>query len=191
MISILYISGYGRSGTTALEAYLSAHESALSVGEAVNLDRPELLRDTCTCGAARAAYDVTVVDPAAVRGAWRITVDAEDGTVLEVQNQVVPGIDGSVDEPAHLALYRDVRLTGRQPVLRRQGCQRIRVDVTHVDAGTTGKEPLRDREADAAGGTGDERAPADQRAHRQGRSMTMVSQVPTRSTVSSTLVPSS
>ncbi len=61
MNRVLYIAGYGRSGSTVLERVLAASPDAVGVGEASNLTRAGLFTDhelVCTCGAAVAACAV-------------------------------------------------------------------------------------------------------------------------------------
>lgn len=53
MTRVLYIAGYGRSGSTVLERILAAHPDAVGVGEIRNLpDLEDLHGRTCSCGAA-------------------------------------------------------------------------------------------------------------------------------------------
>lgn len=47
---IIYIGGYGRSGSTVLDAYLSSSEQALGVGEASNFFEDLLRGNACSCG---------------------------------------------------------------------------------------------------------------------------------------------
>lgn len=55
MCKVLYIAGYGRSGSTLLDVLLGAHDRAVSVGELVYLGREWRHEErTCACGA---AYD--------------------------------------------------------------------------------------------------------------------------------------
>ena len=47
---IVYIAGYGRSGSTLLDALLDAHPAIAGVGEIANVLRPGHATNLCTCG---------------------------------------------------------------------------------------------------------------------------------------------
>lgn len=46
----IYIGGYGRSGSTLLDSYLSSSDSAIGVGEVVNIFDDILIGAPCSCG---------------------------------------------------------------------------------------------------------------------------------------------
>ncbi|MEE2999647.1 MAG: hypothetical protein VX693_06955 [Pseudomonadota bacterium] len=55
---LIYISGYGRSGTTALSGYLSRCSEAISLGEISFAFDKDVSRDVCSCGLKRVECDI-------------------------------------------------------------------------------------------------------------------------------------
>ncbi len=47
---IIYIAGYGRSGSTVLDILLGNHQGIVSLGEVTNLFQSEIDRKRCSCG---------------------------------------------------------------------------------------------------------------------------------------------
>lgn len=48
---IIYIAGFGRSGSTILDILLGNHQDVLSLGEAFSFFNPEVEKQRCSCGA--------------------------------------------------------------------------------------------------------------------------------------------
>lgn len=53
-LHLIYISGYGRSGTTALSGYLSRYSNNMSLGEIAYSFDNDVSREICSCGTQRA-----------------------------------------------------------------------------------------------------------------------------------------
>ena len=57
-MKLLYISGYGRSGTTALSGYFSRFKGSISLGEILFAFDKEVSRAICSCGSKRGDCDI-------------------------------------------------------------------------------------------------------------------------------------
>lgn len=57
-LKLIYISGYGRSGTTALSGYLSRYKGSISLGEIFFAFDKEVSREICSCGSNRRDCDI-------------------------------------------------------------------------------------------------------------------------------------